>query len=93
MDTITAKKTIFDYMTEEEYNRYTALVEKAAEAKANAPKKPREKKPMTAEQKVNAMQKQRDALQAKIDALLAAQAAHTFANVRHLSSLATHQSS
>ena len=80
MDTITAKKTIFDYMTEEEYNRYTALVEKAAEAKANAPKKPRKHKPLTAEQKVSAMQKKRDALQAKIDAMLAAQAADTSAN-------------
>ena len=77
MDT---KKTIFDYMTEEEYNRYTALVEKAAEAKANAPKNPRERKPLTAEQKVSAMQKKRDALQAKIDAMLAAQAADTSAN-------------
>ena len=46
MDT---KKTLFDYMTEEEYNRYNVLVEKAAEAKANAPKTPRERKPMTAE--------------------------------------------
>lgn len=70
MDT---KKTLFDYMTEEEYNRYNVLVEKAAEAKANAPKTPRERKPMTAEQKMNAMQRKRDALQAKIDAMLAAQ--------------------
>lgn len=70
MDT---KKTLFDYMTEEEYNRYNVLVEKAAEAKANAPKMPSEKKPLTAEQKMNAMQKKRDALQAKIDAMLAAQ--------------------
>ena len=62
-------------MTEEEYNRYNALVEKAAEAKANAPKTPRERKPLTAEQKVSAMQKKRDALQAKINAMLAAQAA------------------
>lgn len=69
------RKTIFDYMSEEDYARYNELLEKAntakAEAKANAPKTPRVKKPQTAEQKAAAIQARMAKYQAQLDALLA----------------------
>lgn len=65
-------KTIFDYMTEDDYNRYNELIDMANDAKAKAPKAPRA--PQTNEQKIAAQQKRIAAAQAKLDALLAAQA-------------------
>lgn len=65
-------KTIFDYMTEDDYNRYNELIDMANDAKAKAPKASRA--PQTNEQKIAAQQKRIAAAQAKLDALLAAQA-------------------
>lgn len=59
---------IVDYILEEDYDRYKKLIEKAAAAKAAAPKKPRT--PATKEEKIARMQKQREALEAKLKALL-----------------------
>ena len=68
------KKSIFDYMTNEEYERYNALVAKAAELKANAPKAPAKPRgPLTAEAKLRMAEGKRDALLAKIQELMAAQ--------------------
>ena len=68
------KKSIFDYMTNEEYERYNALVAKAAELKANAPKAPAKPRgPLTAEAKLKMAESKRDALLAKIQELMAAQ--------------------
>ena len=59
-------KTIIDYISEEDFPRYEELLNKAREAKANAPKAPRKGHgPLTNEQKAK--------IQAQIDALLAAQ--------------------
>ena len=66
-----AKKTVFDYMTDEEYARYTELQDKALAAKAAAPKVRKERAPMTAEQKVVAAKKRLEAAQAKLAALMA----------------------
>ena len=62
---------IVDYILEEDYPRYQELVAKAAENKANAPKVKKERAPLTKEQKLVRMQKQREALDAKLAALLA----------------------
>lgn len=62
---------LVDFILEEDYPRYQELVAKAAKAKANAPKVKKERAPMTKEQKLARMQKQRDALSAKLAALLA----------------------
>lgn len=62
---------IVDYILEEDYPRYQELVAKAAENKANAPKVKKERAPLTKEQKLARMKKQREALDAKLAALLA----------------------
>ena len=68
------KKSIFDYMTNEEYERYNALVAKAAELTANAPTAPATPRgPLTAEAKLKMAESKRDALLAKIQELMAAQ--------------------
>lgn len=64
------KKTVFDYMTDEEYARYTELQDKALAAKAAQPKVRKERAPMTVEQKVAAAQKRLEAAQAKLNALM-----------------------
>ena len=67
-------KTLFDYMTEEDYNRYNELLAKATEAKANAPKAPRKPRgPMTNEQKAKMTEGRIKKLQEQLDALLAAE--------------------
>lgn len=59
-------------MSEEDYNRYNELLNKAEEAKANAPKPERKPRgPMTAEQKQKAAEKRLAKAQAALDALLA----------------------
>lgn len=68
-------KSIFDYMSEEDYNEYNAIQERAKAAKAAAPKAPRERKPLTIEQKAEAAKKRVAALEAKVKALLEAQTA------------------
>ena len=55
---------IVDYILEEDYPRYQELVTKAAENKANAPKVKKERAPLTKEQKIERMKKQREALNA-----------------------------
>lgn len=61
---------IVDYILEEDYPRYQELVAKAAENKANAPKVKKERVPLTKEQKIERMKKQREALNAKLEALI-----------------------
>lgn len=69
------KKTLVDYMTEEDYARYNELITLAEQAKANAPKAERKPKgPMTAEQKRKAAETRLAKAQAALEALLAAQA-------------------
>ena len=64
------KKTVFDYMTDEEYARYIELQDKALAAKAAQPKVRKERAPMTVEQKVAMAQKRLEAAQAKLNALM-----------------------
>ena len=64
------KKTVFDFMTDEEYARYTELQDKGLAAKAAAPKVRKERAPLTAEQKVAAAQKRLEAAKAKLAALI-----------------------
>lgn len=67
-------KTIFDYMSEEDYNRYNELIAEATEAKANAPKAPRTPRgPMTVEQKRKLAEGRLAKAQARLEALLAAE--------------------
>ena len=61
---------IVDYILEEDYPRYQELVTKAAENKANAPKVKKKRAPLTKEQKIERMKKQREALNAKLEALI-----------------------
>lgn len=69
------KKTLVDYMTEEDYARYNELIALAEQTKANAPKAERKPKgPMTAEQKRKAAETRLAKAQAALEALLAAQA-------------------
>jgi len=67
-------KTIIDYISEEDFPRYEELLNKAREAKANAPKAPRKGHgPLTNEQKAKMAEARKAKIQAQIDALLAAQ--------------------
>ena len=69
-----ANKTVFDYMTDEEYARYTELQDKALAAKAAQPKMRKERAPMTSEQKIAQAQKRIEAAQKKLAELMAMQA-------------------
>jgi hypothetical protein len=69
-----ANKTVFDYMTDEEYARYTELQDKALAAKAAQPKVRKERAPMTSEQKIAQAQKRIEAAQKKLAELMAMQA-------------------
>lgn len=66
--------SIVDYILESDYERYNELLGIAEQNKAEAPKVKRERAPMTAEQKLKAAKTRRDSAQAKLDALLAAEA-------------------
>lgn len=67
-------KPLVDYILEEDYPRYQELLAKAAEAKANAPKKERAPRaPMTTEQKKKAAENRLAKAQAALEALLAAE--------------------
>ncbi len=73
METI-ARKTLFDYMSEEDYNRFNEILNKATEAKKNAPKAPRAPRgPMTIEQKIKLAEGRKAKLEAKLAELMAAQ--------------------
>ena len=68
------RKTLVDYISEEDYPRYQELLNKAEQAKANAPKAERTPRaPMTNEQKKKAAQTRLAKAQAALDALMAAE--------------------
>ncbi len=67
------RKTVLDYLSEEDYARYSELMTKAAEAKAAAPKTPRKFKERTPEQQKAALLARMQKAQAQLDALLAAE--------------------
>ena len=70
----TTRKTLVDYIAEEDYARYTELLAMAEQAKANAPKAERKPRgPMTHEQKVKMAEKAKERAEAKLAALLAAE--------------------
>lgn len=72
MDTV--KKSLVDYISDEDYARYQELLAKAEELKANAPKAERKPRgPMTHEQKVKMAEKAKAKAEAKLAALLAEQ--------------------
>ena len=66
--------SIIDFILPEDQEEYRAIIERAAEAKANAPKERKPRAPMTAEQKLKADENRLAKLQAKLAALRAAQA-------------------
>lgn len=66
--------SIIDYILPEDKAEYMAIIERAAEAKANAPKAPRAPRaPLTTEQKIEQTDKRLAKLQAKLAALRAGQ--------------------
>lgn len=68
------RKSLVDYISEEDYPRYQELLAKAETAKANAPKPERKPRgPMTQEQKIKMAEKAAAKAQAKLEALLAAE--------------------
>lgn len=67
--------TILDYILPEDMDNYRAIIERAAEAKANAPKERKPRAPMTEEQKVKMTEGKLTKLQAKLAELKAKQAA------------------
>jgi hypothetical protein len=71
---MTMRKSIVDFISDEDYPRYNELLDKAEKNKANAPKKPRAKRaPMTYEQKVKRAEKRMLDAEAKVNALLSSQ--------------------
>lgn len=71
------RKTVVDFIAEEKYDRYTEILNAAAEryeaAKAARKTERKPRGPLTAEQKIDAKQRAIAKLQAKLDALLAEQ--------------------
>lgn len=64
--------SIIDYILPEDQEEYKAIIERAAEAKANAPKTPRAPRaPRTVEQQIKADENRLAKLQAKLAALRA----------------------
>jgi hypothetical protein len=63
------RKTIVDYILDEDYGRYQELLTKAAELKANAPRKPRAE--LTMEQKLAKAEAAKKRAEEKLNALLA----------------------
>lgn len=66
--------SIIDFILPEDKEQYLAIIERAAEAKANAPKERKPRAPMTREQKIAADTKRLAKLQEKLAALMAAEA-------------------
>lgn len=62
------RKTIVDYIADEDYARYNELLTKAAEAKQNAPKN---RAPLTIEQKLKRAELAKARAEEKLNALLA----------------------
>lgn len=78
-----ASRNILDYIPEEDYERYNQLLNKATEAKKNAPKAPRApRKPMTVEQKKKMAEGRLAKAQAALDALLAGKTADAVSEPR-----------
>ena len=69
-------KSIIDFILPEDQATYQAIIERAAEAKANAPKERKPKAPLTVEQKIKRDENRLAALQAKL-AMLRAETAAT----------------
>lgn len=67
--------SLVDYISEADYPRYNELLGIAEKNKAEAPKVKRERAPMTPQQKLKAAKTRRDKANAKLQALLAAEAA------------------
>jgi hypothetical protein len=65
--------SIIDFILPEDKEQYLAIIERAAEAKANAPKERKPRAPMTREQKIAADTKRLAKLQEKLAALMAAE--------------------
>lgn len=66
--------TIIDFILPEDQESYRNIIARAAEAKANAPKAPRAPRgPMSKEQKLKMGEARLAKLQAKLDAMRAAQ--------------------
>lgn len=63
--------SIIDYILPEDQEKYKAIIERAAEAKANAPKERKPRAPMTVEQKIKSDETRLAKLQAKLAALRA----------------------
>lgn len=63
--------SIIDFILPEDQAEYSAIIERAAEAKANAPKERKPRVPMTAEQKIKMDEGRLAKLQAKLAALRA----------------------
>ena len=64
--------TILDYILPEDQETYKAIIERAAEAKANAPKAPRKPRgPLTPEQQRARDEKRLEKLKARLAALMA----------------------
>lgn len=63
--------SIIDYILPEDQAKYKAIIERAAEAKANAPKERKPRAPMTPEQQLKATENRLAKLQAKLAALRA----------------------
>lgn len=64
--------SIIDFILPEDQAEYRAIIERAAEAKANAPKERKPRAPMTEEQKLKMDEGRLAKLQAKLAALRAA---------------------
>lgn len=63
--------SIIDFILPEDQAEYTAIIERAAEAKANTPKERKPRAPMTVEQKIKMDEGRLAKLQAKLAALRA----------------------
>lgn len=66
--------SLIDYILPEDQEQYKAIIERAAEAKANAPKERKPRAPMTPEQKIKMDEGRLAKLQAKLEAMRAGQA-------------------
>lgn len=66
-----ASTSIIDFILPEDQEKYKAIIERAAEAKANAPKERKPRAPMTVEQKIKSDENRLAKLQAKLAALRA----------------------
>lgn len=63
--------SLIDFILPEDAQRYKEIIERAAEAKANAPKVRKPRAPMTEEQKIKMTERRLAKLQAKLAALRA----------------------